>query len=185
MVLEIASIQDTKLHKIADKIDNRGNNNGRIDQSEIGELLTKMTKNKYCFEDFKNLLGENFNNLPNEEKLNIYQNCYDKLQDSMHFAESTVKDGENIDCCFGKELLKFAGISSAIGACLKSGLQDKFSFKNTLKGGLLGAVAGFGLASLACLADKSTYERSKEKCIIKDDTLQKLESEMNQLKEVA
>ena len=47
--------------KIADKIDNRGNNNGRIDQNEIGELLTKMTKNKYSFEDFKNLLGDNFN----------------------------------------------------------------------------------------------------------------------------
>ena len=45
------------LNNFVKKVDKKGNRNGKVDQEEIGQLLTQMTKNKYNFEDFKNLLG--------------------------------------------------------------------------------------------------------------------------------
>ena len=115
MGLEIANIQNLELQKMASKVDKKGNNNNKIDNDEIGKLLIRMTKNKYEFQDFKNLLGNDFENLSNEEKLNIYQNCYNELKGAMQLAESFAKDGDDTNCCFGNEVLKLIGASAFIG----------------------------------------------------------------------
>lgn len=73
---------------MASKVDKKGNNNNKIDNDEIGKLLIKMTKNKYEFQDFKNLLGNDFENLSNEEKCLIK----DKTLQSLENEISKLKD---------------------------------------------------------------------------------------------
>ena len=179
MVLEISNIQDVKLQELAQKVDKKGNRNGKVDQEEIGQLLTQMTKNKYNFEDFKNLLGDNFENLSNEEKMNIYQNCHNELKDALQFADSSSIDGEpNAE---NHDILKMSWVSAAIGAGLRLNVQTPFSLKNILRGGAIGAIVGFGATALALVGDRLIYDNCKEKSDIKSETMHKLEEEMNKL----
>lgn len=183
MGLEIKTIQDIKLQELANKIDRKNNENGKIDQEEIGKLLTEMTKNKYDFQDFKNLLGADFENLSNEEKINIYQNCHSELKNSLQVAESIVKDSEEKLEKNGDTFIKGTGLIATISALLSSNIRTNFSFRNMIKGGLIGTGVGMVLTGLALFGDKAIYENNKNKCNIKNETLQQLNTEINKLKE--
>ena len=181
MVLEIATIQDVKLCKLANKIDNKSNKDGVIDKNEIGKLLTLMVKKKYESESINELLGVYTNNLSEEDKLFVYQKAQEELKNSLKVAESFVEteNKQNRDC--GKELLKLSGIGAIIGAVLKINPANALSLKSVLKGCLSGSVVGLGLAAGALIADKALNNNFKAKCETKNEVLNNIQTEIDKL----
>ena len=93
MVLKISAIQDAKLKSIANDVDSKYLKNGNVDKDEIAELFIQMVNKGYEYEDFTSLLGAEFDSIPNEEKLHIYEDCYSGLN------QNFIKDEKSLELC--------------------------------------------------------------------------------------
>lgn len=137
MGLDIASIQDVNLQKFANDIDKKGNNNGKLDQAEIGQLLTQKTENDYEIDEYR-LFATQLENMFNENKV---------TQEEMINGEKKKTTDD--------KLIKTSGAFALLGGILNSMHNGAFSFKYMLRGGAIGSMIGLGLAAFTACANKA------------------------------
>ena len=184
MELKIADISNVNLQKLAQNVDD---GNGILVQEEIGELLIKMVKKNYEYEDFKSLLGLELNNMSVNEQKEFYANCINKLEGSLKIAENMV--GRQADEEKQKQDQKtLVGAAATIGTMgstyflIKNGVVTATKLALRAVTGLaVGTGVGIALAAGAVAADRIITKNLEKDIETKSNFIKNLEQDLVKL----